>query len=75
MGRVSIGLVGVRRGDMNERMAHLLVRIETMTATDRHATDDVAARLAAQTTRRLSWWKRRASRFLAPLPRSTSPAT
>ncbi len=53
---------------MNERMAHLLVRIETMTETDRRAADDIAARLAAQTTRRLSWWKRR-RRVPTPLPR------
>ncbi|MBM7791083.1 hypothetical protein [Tenggerimyces flavus] len=44
---------------MSEHQAHLLARIEHLTETDRRTADDIAARLAAQTTGRLSRWLHR----------------
>lgn len=59
---------------MSEHQAYLLVRIEAMTPTDHHEAADAAARLAAQTTRRLSWWKRRRSLGHLPHPRHATEA-
>jgi hypothetical protein len=60
---------------MNEHQAYLLVQIENLTEHDHLAAAEIAGQLAAQTTRRLSWWRRPRLFGRLPRPRQASEAS